>query len=117
MTDLSTLEKIEFEDFLKVGMAIGTIIAAEWNTKAQKPAYKLQIDFGDLGVKLSSAQITENYTPENLIGQQIVAVMNFLPKRIAGVKSEVLILGAVCSEKGIILLKPSLKVQNGTRIL
>jgi tRNA-binding protein len=117
MIDLTNLEAIDFADFLKVKMAVGTIISAELNPKARKPAYKLTIDFGDLGLKTSSAQITENYTPDDLQNKQIVAVMNFRPKRIAGVKSEVLVLAAVCEKKGTVLLNPSMLVENGTRIL
>ncbi len=117
MIDLTNLEAIDFADFLKVKMAVGTIISAELNPKARKPAYKLTIDFGDLGLKTSSAQITENYTPDDLQNKQIVAVMNFRPKRIAGVKSEVLVLAAVCKKKGTVLLNPSMLVENGTRIL
>jgi len=117
MIDLTNLEVIDFADFLKVKMAVGTIISAELNPKARKPAYKLTIDFGDLGLKTSSAQITENYTPDDLQNKQIVAVMNFRPKRIAGVKSEVLVLAAVCEKKGTVLLNPSMLVENGTRIL
>ena len=117
MIDLTNLEAIDFADFLKVKMAVGTIISAELNPKARKPAYKLTIDFGDLGLKTSSAQITENYTPNDLQNKQIIAVMNFRPKRIAGVKSEVLVLAAVCEKKGTVLLNPSMLVENGTRIL
>ena len=117
MIDLTNLEAIDFAGFLKVKMAVGTIISAELNPKARKPAYKLTIDFGDLGLKTSSAQITENYTPDDLQNKQIVAVMNFRPKRIAGVKSEVLVLAAVCEKKGTVLLNPSMLVENGTRIL
>ena len=117
MIDLTNLEAIDFADFLKVKMAVGTIISAELNPKARKPAYKLTIDFGNLGLKTSSAQITENYTPDDLQNKQIVAVMNFRPKRIAGVKSEVLVLAAVCEKKGTVLLNPSMLVENGTRIL
>lgn len=117
MIDLTNLEAIDFADFLKVKMAVGTIISAELNPKARKPAYKLTIDFGDLGLKTSSAQITENYTPDDLQNKQIIAVMNFRPKRIAGVKSEVLVLAAVCEKKGTVLLNPSMLVENGTRIL
>ena len=117
MIDLTNLEHIDFSHFLKIGLAIGTIISAELNPKAKKPAYKLTIDFGDLGIKISSAQITENYTTDDLQNKQIVAVMNFPPKRIAGVKSEVLVLAAVCEEKGTVLLNPLMIVKNGTRIL
>lgn len=117
MIELTNLENIDFADFLKVGLAVGTIVSAELNPKARKPAYKLTIDFGNLGIKMSSAQLTENYTTTDLQNKQIIAVMNFPPKRIAGVKSEVLVLAAVCEEKGTVLLNPSMQVENGTRIL
>jgi tRNA-binding protein len=76
----------------------------------------MRIDFGDEGIKTSSAQITQNYSVEDLVGKQIVAVTNFAPKRVAGVKSEVLVLGAVCGGKGIVLLEPTFPVQDGMRI-
>ena len=108
-------EEIAFSDFLKIDIRVGTIIAAIDNLKARQPAYVLTIDFGQLGKKISSAQITQNYSKEELIGKQIVAVVNFSPKRVAGVKSEVLVLAAV-STKGTVLLEPNLAVENGTRI-
>lgn len=107
---------ISYDDFTKVEIRVGTILAAEVNQKAKKPAYKLQIDFGEYGIKTSSAQITEHYHVQDLIGKQIVAVMNFQPKLIAGVKSEVLVLAAVSEEKGTILLHPTTVVPNGSRI-
>lgn len=110
-------EQIDFADFLKVGIYTGTITAAELNPKAKKPAYKLKIDFGANGHNDSSAQLTENYQPAQLIGKQVVAVLNFEPKRIAGVKSEVLVLAAVCDERGTVLLEPTFPVANGTRIM
>ncbi len=117
MIDLSTLETIDFDHFLKVGLVVGTIVSAQENPKARKPAYVLQIDFGTLGIKSSSAQITENYSAHELIGRQVVAVVNFPSKRVAGIKSEVLVLAAVCEEKGTVLLSPTIEVSNGTRIL
>jgi len=107
---------IEFSDFQKVEMRTGTIVKAAVNKKARKPAYTLHIEFGDLGVKKSSAQITENYTPEELVGKQIVAVVNFPPKQIADVRSEVLVLGAMSDEQGIVLLETERKVENGAEI-
>ncbi len=106
---------ISWEDFTRVEMHTGTIIEAAPNEKARVPAYVMRIDFGDLGIKTSSAQITRNYLPDELIGKQVVAVTNFPPKRIAGVKSEVLVLGAV-QDNDIVLLQPDLKVKNGLRI-
>lgn len=115
---VETLETIEFADFLKVGMYTGTILEAELNPKARVPAYKLRIDFGAIiGEKMSSAQITTNYSAEELVGKQIIAVVNFEPKRVAGVKSEVLVLAAVCDSKGTVLLEPTQVVENGTRIM
>ena len=80
------------------------------------PAYVLRIDFGPAGIKASSAQITANYEPADLVGKQVVAVLNFEPKRVAGVKSEVLVLGAVSEDKGVVLLEPSFPVEDGARI-
>lgn len=107
---------IESEDFPKVDMRTGTILEAKLNPKARKPAYVMDIDFGELGIKKSSAQLTQNYRPEDLHGKQIVAVVNFPPKRIAGVKSEVLVLGAVSPEEGIVLMETGRPVKNGIRI-
>ncbi|MGF1507703.1 MAG: tRNA-binding protein [Chloroflexi bacterium] len=107
---------ITFDEFMAVDIRTGTITAAEPNTEARKPAYILTIDFGDLGIKTSSAQITDNYTASDLVGMQIVAVVNFPPKRIAGVKSEVLVLGAVSEQHQVVLLAPTFPVENGTRI-
>jgi len=108
---------IDFDDFRRVEMATGTIREARPNPRARQPSYVLRIDFGaDYGERTSSAQLTENYTPEDLVGKQIVAVMNFPAKRVAGVKSEVLVLGAESHGHGVVLLEPSFAVENGTRI-
>ena len=97
---------ISLEDFLKVDIRVGEIIGAEDFPEARKPAYKLTIDFGPFGVKCSGAQITKRYQKEELIGRQIVAVVNFPPKQIANLRSEVLVLGAVIKQGDAILLKP-----------
>ena len=110
------MEKINFDDFLRVHMRTGTILEATLNENARNPAYILHIDFGPLGIKTSSAQITENYQPKELVGMEILAVMNFPAKRIAGVKSEVLVLGAYSAEKGVVLLTPSDSVENGSLV-
>ncbi|WP_199197677.1 tRNA-binding protein [Chroococcidiopsis sp. CCALA 051] len=112
----TAIAEISFDDFLKVDMRVGTILDVEDNLKARKPAYILTIDFGELGEKMSSAQITDNYSKAELIGKQIIAVVNFPAKRVAGVKSEVLVLGAVTNDKGVVLLEPNLPVENGNRI-
>ncbi|MBD2307449.1 tRNA-binding protein [Chroococcidiopsis sp. FACHB-1243] len=112
----TAIAEITFDDFLKVDMRVGTILDVEDNLKARKPAYILTIDFGELGQKMSSAQITDNYSKAELIGKQIIAVVNFPAKKVAGVKSEVLILGAVPNNQGVVLLEPNLPVENGTRI-
>lgn len=107
---------IQLEDFLKIDMRIGTIIKAESFPEARKPAIKLEIDFGTLGMKQSSAQITKRYNPQDLVGRQVAAVVNFPPMRIAGYKSEVLVLGGVPDEDDVILLRPDIVVENGTKI-
>jgi tRNA-binding protein len=114
---LTNHERIQFSDFLKIEMRVGTIISAQLNVKAIKPAYILKIDFGEIGIKTSSAQITQNYTIEELMDTQIVAVMNFEPKKVAGIKSQVLVLASISDTKGTILLKPSLQTPNGSQIL
>lgn len=111
------LTTIDFEDFLKVEIRAGTVLSAAVNPKAQRPAYVLTLDFGPLGVKTSSAQITEHYAPEDLVGRQVVAVVNFPPKRVAGVTSEVLVLAVVSERDGTVLLAPTQPVENGARVL
>jgi tRNA-binding protein len=108
---------IDFADFAKLELRVGTVLAAETNVKARHPAYVLHIDFGAaIGIRTSSAQITAAYAPGDLIGRQIVAVMNFAPKRVAGVKSEVLVLAAMPENAATILLVPTHRVENGTLI-
>lgn len=105
------------EEFQKLDIRIGTVISAESFPEARKPSIKLRIDFGEeLGIKKSSAQLTKRYTPEILIGRQVVAVVNFPPRRIAGFKSEILVIGGVQEEGDVVLLKPDETVENGTPI-
>ena len=107
--------EINFENFSKFKILVGTIISVSKNEKAKKPAYILEIDFGkDLGIKKTSAQIT-NYTFEDLLNTKVVAVTNFPNKNIAGVISEVLVLGAVTGD-GVKLLKTDKNVENGTLV-
>ena len=107
---------VEIEDFNKIDIRVGTIVDASINKGAKKSAYKLKIDFGeDIGIKMSSAQITELYTTEELIGKQVIAVTNFKPIRISQVKSEVLVLG-IDSKNGVILLEPNKEAKNGSKV-
>jgi tRNA-binding protein len=101
---------------MKVEMRVGTVIAAEVFAEARTPAYKLIVDFGEFGTRKTSAQITQLYQPENLVGKQVIAVVNFPPKQIANIQSECLVLGAVGQEKEVTLLQPERAVANGTRI-
>ncbi|HLD81133.1 MAG TPA: tRNA-binding protein [archaeon] len=107
---------ISWEDFEKVEMRTGTIVEALDFPEARNPAYKLKIDFGALGLKQSSAQITRLYKKEELVGRQIIAVTNFPPKQVAGFKSECLVLGVVLGDKDVVLLQPGKKTENGERI-
>ncbi len=109
------MDIITFEDFTKVDLRVGTIIEVNDFPKARNSAYQLTIDFGDLGVKKSSAQITTLYSKEDLQGRQIVAVVNFPKKQIANFMSECLVMGAV-KEKDVFLLKPESKVKNGSTV-
>ena len=105
-----------FEDFMKLDIRVGTIIEAINFEKAKRPAYKLKVDFGkDLGIKKTSAQITNHYSTEELIGKQVLAVVNFPPKQVADFMSEVLILGTY-SEGGVILITPDKKINNGDKL-
>ena len=107
---------LSWSEFERVEMRVGTIIAAEAFPKARKPAFKLTIDFGEKGIKRTSAQITKLYTLEQLVGKQVVAVINFPPKQIADFMSECLVLGAVGNDGEVTLLQPNLPTQNGLRI-
>lgn len=107
---------INIKDFGKLDLRIGTVLKAELLEKAKKPAYLLEIDFGDLGVKQSSAQITDLYQPNDLVGKQIVAVVNLTPKKIAGIASEVLVLGANNKDQAVVVLEPQKNILNGAKI-
>lgn len=107
---------ISWNDFMKVEMRVGTILEASVFEAARNPSYQLKIDFGDFGIKKSSAQITDQYKPENLIGQQVIAVVNFPKKQIATMMSECLVLGTVDGEKIVTLLQPERTVENGLRV-
>ncbi len=109
------METISFEDFTKVDLRVGTIIEVNDFPKARNPAYQLTIDFGDLGIKKSSAQITTLYNKEDLLDKQIIAIVNFKPKQIANFMSECLVLGAV-KKNDVVLLKSEIKVPNGTPV-
>jgi tRNA-binding protein len=110
------MDLISWNDFEKIDIRVGTITEAVDFPKAKKPAYKLVIDFGDYGIKRSSAQITEFYTPEKLAGQQVIAVVNFPPKQIAGFISECLVLGIYDENKNVVLITPKQPVSNGLKI-
>jgi tRNA-binding protein len=108
---------INWDDFEKIDMRVGTVIEVNDFPKARKPAYQLMIDFGsDIGIKKSSAQITAHYRKEDLQNRQVVAVVNFPPKQIAGFFSECLVLGVYDENKDVILLQPSQATQNGMKI-
>lgn len=107
---------IHWEDFEKIEIRTGTILEARPFLKARKPAYQLRIDFGELGLRDSSAQITRLYQPEDLVGRQIIAVVNFPPKNIAGFLSECLVLGIYADGEEVVLLQPERKVENGRKI-
>lgn len=105
-----------FDDFMKLDIRVGTILSAKNFEKARKPAYQLEVDFGEeLGVKRSSAQITQQYAPEELVGKQVLAVVNFPPRQIANFFSEVLVLGTY-SEGGVVLITPDKPVRNGDKL-
>jgi tRNA-binding protein len=107
---------ISWEDFEKIDIRVGTILEADNFPNARKPAYRLKIDFGPLGIKQSSAQITDLYTKEELPGKQVIAVVNFPPKQIADFISKCLVLGIYAEDNNVVLLQPERKVENGVRV-
>ena len=110
--------EINYEDFRKVDIRVGTVLSVKNNEKARQPALVLEVDFGgNIGVKSSSAKITHYYNSDNLVGKQIIAVCNFPTKNIAGVESEVLVLGAMEKDGKVVLVHPSEKVANGLEII
>ncbi len=116
MTNTSQpLPTIPTETFFACDLRVGTIVSCELNAKARKPAYRIEIDFGPLGLRTSSAQLTQLYTPEQLIGRQIVAVINFAARNVAGVESQCLVLG-IDTPGGVVLLAMERAVENGSRV-
>jgi tRNA-binding protein len=112
-----SMQEISWADLEKVDIRVGRVIAAEPFPEARKPSIKLPVDFGlEIGVKRSSAQLTAHYTPETLLGKQVVAVLNFPAKRIAGFKSEVLVLGVPDEEGAVVPLAPNREVPLGARM-
>jgi tRNA-binding protein len=107
---------LTWDEFMHVEMRVGTIITTEIFEEVRNPAYKITIDFGEFGIRKTSAQITALYQAEELIGKQVVAVINFPPKQIANMMSECLILGGIGENKEVTLLQPERTVKNGTRI-
>ncbi|MDY7021794.1 MAG: tRNA-binding protein [Cyanobacteriota bacterium] len=110
------MNEATYNDFLKLEIRVGKIIKAEVFPEARKPAYKLWIDFGELGIKKSSAGLTKLYKPQDLIDRQIIAVTNFPPKQVANFMSEVLVLGVVMEDGKVALIQPDQNVPLGTRI-
>lgn len=109
-------EPLSWDEFSRVDMRVGTVIHAEVFKEARKPAYKIQVDFGALGIRKTSAQVTDLYSCEELVGKQVIGVVNFPPKQIANIKSEFLLLGAIGNAGEVTLLQTERKVQNGLRI-
>jgi tRNA-binding protein len=110
------MPEITWDDFAKVDIRVGRIVQADDFPEAKKPAYRLRIDFGPLGVKTSSAQVTKYYARADLVGKLVLAVVNFPPRRIANFFSEVLTLGVVLGEGDVVLVHPEREVPPGSRI-
>jgi tRNA-binding protein len=110
------IEEITFEDFLKVDIRMATIIEVNDFPKARKPAYQLTLDFGALGIKKSSAQITDLYTKEELLNKQVSAIINFRPRQIANFMSECLVLGVYNTDGNVVLLQASKNIKNGEKV-
>ena len=109
--------EITYDDFKKVQIKLGTVLSVKKNEKARKPSLVVKVDFGkEIGIKESSAQITHYYSEKNLVGKQVIGVCNFPKKNIAGVESEVLILGAIEKDGKVVLVHPSQKTENGLEI-
>ena len=110
-------EQITYDVFDKVDVRVGTVVSVKKNEKARKPSLVIEVDFGgEIGVKISSAQITHYYNDQNLVGKQVIGVCNFPKKNIAGIVSEVLVLGAIEKDGKVVLVHPSQKVENGLEI-
>ena len=110
-------EPIEWSDFERVELRVGTVLTAVPNPKAIKPAYVLTVDLGEFGVRTSSAQLTVHYTPEQLVGRQVLCVCNFAPKRIAGVQSQLLVTGGYDDDGAVVLAGFDHPVPNGARLI
>jgi len=110
------MSTIQWEDFEKIDIRVGTILEVREFPKARRPSYQLTIDFGGLGLKMSSAQVTDLYDLQQLVGRQVIAVVNFPPKQIANFFSECLVLGVYTDKKEVVLLQPERTVANGWKI-
>lgn len=108
--------EVGIDEFLRIEMRVGRVLTCEMNAAARLPAYMMSIDFGEFGTKTTSAQVTANYQPSDLIGRMVVAVVNLPPKRVAGIKSEVLVLAGVDPVVGTVLLQPTTLVSPGTLV-